>query len=111
MGGALIIKAIFHGLRALFAKEERVKWFMAAEFFWTVIPEICTYSAMRLLHFVTPAVLTADFSKYIAYSSTRWHRKVNGRCQHLVFRKWLKFIATRVFCLVIGLDAFLVKVN
>merc|ERR1712190_612791 len=79
--------------------------------FWQILPELCTYSAMRLLHFVTPAVLFSHAFKFYTYSTTRWNSKGYRWRRWLILRKWLKFIFTRAFFLVIGLDAFLAKMG
>jgi len=94
-----------------FARDERKRWLAVASLFWTSIPEVCTYSAMRLLHFVTPAVLVADIYKFYTYSQTRWATATTmGRPELLIASKWVKLIVTRTLCLVIGVDAFLIKI-
>jgi len=93
-------------LKALTAKEESVKWKAIETIFWKTIPELSTYSAMRLLHFASPSVIAADFMKFVTYSQSRWKDRP---C--LLACKWTKFVVTRCLCLILGMDAYLVKLT
>jgi len=93
-------------LRSLVAEEEWSRWGAIESVFWKTLPELSTYSGMRLLHFASPSVLVADIIKFGQYSTSRWR----GRCG-LLTRKWTKLVLTRAFCFVLGMDCFLVKVQ
>uniref|UniRef100_A0A7S1LNE2 Uncharacterized protein n=1 Tax=Alexandrium catenella TaxID=2925 RepID=A0A7S1LNE2_ALECA len=88
-----ILLTLWHSLRAMFGKTERVRWFSAEAVWWSLIPDLYTYSAMRLLHYVSPQVLVADFS-IVSKSETAWKSV---------------FVFHRLACFVIGFDAFLLK--
>merc|ERR1712032_1414564 len=68
---------------------ERKRWLHVTLFYWRLIPELSSYSGMRLLHFVSPGVLANDFARFMSYSSTRW-----SRSKLLISRKWLKFVVS-----------------
>lgn len=56
---------------SLNGRTERVRWTSAQSFYWQVLPELTSFSAMRLLHFATPSVVAADVFAFMEYSSTR----------------------------------------
>lgn len=108
----LMAALVGHGLSLLWkawsdtSDEEWMKWRSVSVFFWKTVPQVSTFSAMRLLHFVTPSVIIADVIKFWQYSRTRWRGRPG-----LVICKWLQFLVTRLLCLVIGFDAYLLKLQ
>lgn len=72
-------------------------WHAVAELFWSVLSQLSTVSAMRLLNFVTPAVLTADL----------------GACLHGMRHpsELLLLLLGRLACAFVGIDAFLLKLQ
>ena len=86
---------------------ERLKWSNAYVFWWEVLPELTSFSAMRLLHFATPSVVFSDLYAFAAYTSTRAAK--DGYAT--VARLWVLFMSKKLVCLVLGIDAFLFKVR
>merc|ERR1711957_325895 len=62
-----LVRAGHHLKQFICAACERSKWIAIADLLWTIVPELCTFSAMRLLHFVTPTVVINDMSKFYVY--------------------------------------------
>merc|ERR1712146_421808 len=54
---------------------ERIRWFAVEKIFWVIAPELSSYSAMRLLHFVTPTIIIS------ASRRTSLHRLHCGVCR------------------------------
>mmetsp|Transcript_8624 Transcript_8624/g.19676 ORF Transcript_8624/g.19676 Transcript_8624/m.19676 type:complete len:486 (-) Transcript_8624:62-1519(-) len=102
----LVTSGVWNAIRAATTREERARWMAVQAIFWKTLPELKSFSAMRLLHFATPSVVVADIVKFFAYSQSRWY----GRCRcFLLFRKWAKLAATRSLCFMIGMDCFLTR--
>mmetsp|Transcript_74161 Transcript_74161/g.168024 ORF Transcript_74161/g.168024 Transcript_74161/m.168024 type:complete len:360 (+) Transcript_74161:71-1150(+) len=70
------------------------RWRTLEEIWWSLIPDLYTYSAMRLLHYVSPQVLAAE--AVLAINS--------GEVLSI-----LRFILFRIVCAIVGFDAFLMK--
>jgi hypothetical protein len=85
------------------------QWSCTSYLFWTCIPRLVHCSALRMLHFVSPVVLTTD--AYIvslqAYEVAKTGRTVSHYA-HSIFMLAV-FVFSRGFALLLGLDAFLVK--
>lgn len=86
---------------------ERLRWSNAFVFWWEVLPELTSFSAMRLLHFATPSVVLSDLYSFAAYTSTRAAKDGYATATRL----WLLFVLKKLVCLVLGIDAFLFKVR
>mmetsp|Transcript_68706 Transcript_68706/g.212423 ORF Transcript_68706/g.212423 Transcript_68706/m.212423 type:complete len:371 (-) Transcript_68706:77-1189(-) len=86
-----LLRCIF---TATFNKNPMKRWFATEKAWWTVLPDLTTYSAMRLLHYVSPQVLGADLLTQLSISAP-------GQS--------LLFIVSRLACFVIGFDAFILK--
>eukprot|EP00928_Gymnodinium_smaydae_P071759 TRINITY_DN55251_c0_g1_i1.p1 TRINITY_DN55251_c0_g1~~TRINITY_DN55251_c0_g1_i1.p1 ORF type:complete len:408 (+),score=91.03 TRINITY_DN55251_c0_g1_i1:30-1253(+) len=105
MGLAILLSNIlFQLVHVKCTSSGRIRWFSVSKLFWVVIPELSSYSAMRLLHFVVPGVLVQDLTQKLAPSVELWHVQ---KC--LVLKGWLKLLLYRCFCFVVGFDAFIVK--
>lgn len=104
---ALLCRAVCAAWMSRFARgEERKTWQRVAFFYWRLVPELGSISGMRLLHFMSPGVLSADCAKLVYYSRSMW-----SRSKLLLLRKWLKFLCTRIGCLFVGLGCFIVKLQ
>jgi len=73
------------------------KWKAVSEIYWYDFPRLSMFSAMRLLGKVVPQKLSYDFNYAIFYDE-----RPKTRCI-------VELLVTRPFCLIIGLDCFLVK--
>eukprot|EP00913_Durusdinium_trenchii_P004590 g4263.t1 len=103
----LLLKGVSCGIRCLTTRFERIKWCMAQTFFWEVLPELTSFSAMRLLHFATPSVVLTDLNSFMEYQKHRGRH--DGRMTQI--RLWLQFVLKKLICFVVGVDAFLFKVR
>lgn len=80
----LLVKAVACFVASFVEKLERVRWSKAYIFWWEVLPELTSFSAMRLLHFATPSVVLSDLYSFAAYAGSRaeldvfgpWHRRL-----------------------------------
>lgn len=77
------------------------RWHSVRHLFWKVLPHLRSFSALWALHFITPAIMATAASETVSQLAQ------TKRPYALVFR----FLALRVFCGLIGVDAFLVKVR
>jgi len=77
------------------------RWHAVSYFFWVVVQEAYSLSAMRLLYFVTPTVVLTQFSAQVQGVITR-------KCS-----RWgwplVRFCTTRSLAGLIGVEAFLIK--
>lgn len=103
----LVMKAFSCIMWSLTTDNQRLRWSMAMTLFWETIPELTSFSAMRLLHFATPSVVIADLFIFMEYSKARG--KHDGRFTQI--RLWVQFVLGKLACLVLGIDAFLFKVR
>lgn len=83
--------------------EEMRRWQAVQEFFWNVIPEASTISAVKMLNWVVPAVLFPEATK--AYNASWDDGKVAW------FGKMMYFLFSRCVYLLVGFDAFLFKLQ
>jgi len=107
LGGltVLLSSAVHQLCVAHAAKSERLKWFALERFFWQIVPQLSSYSAMRLLHHVSPTVFLSSLSTYVTESTAGTMPKRD------VVKGWVKFIMFHLFCLIVGFDSFLVKIR
>mmetsp|Transcript_44962 Transcript_44962/g.71457 ORF Transcript_44962/g.71457 Transcript_44962/m.71457 type:complete len:452 (+) Transcript_44962:81-1436(+) len=103
----LLVKAVACFVASFVEKLERVRWSKAYIFWWEVLPELTSFSAMRLLHFATPSVVLSDLYSFAAYAGSR--AELDGWATGA--RLWVVFVLTKLMCLVLGIDAFLFKVR
>eukprot|EP00435_Cladocopium_sp_Y103_P027652 s3552_g6.t2 len=103
----LLMKAFSCMVWSLTTDNQRLRWSMAMTLFWETIPELTSFSAMRLLHFATPSVVIADLFIFMEYSKARG--KHDGRFTQI--RLWVQFVLGKLACFVLGIDAFLFKVR
>jgi len=74
------------------------RWFAASTLFWELIPQVGIFSAMKLLFFITPQVLTLHLNTILFYDTT------NNKALALLW-----FVISRAVAAIIGFDSFLVK--
>lgn len=112
----IICTGVFHVMCAILARKlykERTwhmkRWMHTKDFFWVIMPNLASFSAMRLLYYVTPTVIGTE-AYVIGYLVTQGWR-VAKTTQARLKAVWpiITYIFKLVFCLCIGFDAFLVK--
>merc|ERR1719296_221611 len=89
----------YHFTRIFTSGTECKKWHSIANFFFNVFPMIATLSLVKILNFVTPAVVVPDLLAAIKATFTT----ATGSCALV----W--FVSTRAACFLFGFDAFLYK--
>jgi hypothetical protein len=111
----LVIMIIFCAIRAVLAtriygeKGELYRWKHVSDLFWNHFEHLSTFSAMRLLYFVTPTVVFTEgyvvawLVKDKVTAATTPAELLKG------LRPVFKYLGGCLVCMVIGLDAFLVK--
>jgi len=75
------------------------RWQAVQEFFWNAVPECSSISAVKMLNFVTPAVIVPDLIEVISTSGMRLPINIG------------RFVLFRAIALIIGFDALLVKLQ
>lgn len=78
-------------------KQRWKRWFYIAGVFFDTVPSLQSFSAMRLLYYIVPQVATQHIFNILFYTES--HK--------LPWLVW--FIVSRAFCLLVGLDCFLIK--
>lgn len=81
-----------------------IRWHACASFFWVIIPQWATLSAMTLLYYVTPQVFTSQLENEI----TTIRAKFKARPVSLLVH-FLGFLLGRLLLGIVGFDAFLMK--
>lgn len=100
---AQILRILVNVYYILFPAHEMWKWHAVQELVWRVIPEAATMSTLKLLNYVTPAVLLPAISGALAKCSD------SGAVDALASLSWL--ILSRIVFAWIGFDAFLFKLQ
>jgi len=87
------------------------RWSYVASVCWHYVPQLSTFSAMRLLYFVTPSV--AGTQGYVVFFLVKEQLVQSTTClQRLkALTPMLWFLLTRAFALLIGVDAFVIKIR
>eukprot|EP00439_Symbiodinium_sp_Y106_P052093 s966_g6.t5 len=77
------------------------KWLSVQAAVWEALPELCSFSAMRALHFVTPAIIMSNATQKRAALAEEgvWTKTV----------EWGWFVLSRIAILLFGLDALMLK--
>lgn len=90
------------------------RWSHIVTFFWTDLPQLASFSAMKLLYYVTPSVVGTE-AYVVAFLVGQQVARVDDMDSQwmLAYGKavWplVSYFITRTLCLIIGFDAFLVK--
>lgn len=88
---------------------ELTRWSQVSRLLWSDIPQLSSFSAMKLLYYVTPTVVGSE-----AYVEVFLMRESLGKATTLFDRieaVWpmVTYLTKLMLCLVVGFDAFLVK--
>mmetsp|Transcript_90427 Transcript_90427/g.269839 ORF Transcript_90427/g.269839 Transcript_90427/m.269839 type:complete len:469 (-) Transcript_90427:175-1581(-) len=103
----LIIRTVQLWLLAHLASVDVFRWVCVVQIFWQTLPSLSCFSLMRLLYYVTPAVIGTE-----AYYAVTWTSERIKEDKESNFRNtWplVRYVFTRLLCAVIGFDAFLLK--
>jgi hypothetical protein len=88
---------------------ELYRWRYVSDLFWNYFEHLSTFSAMRLLYFVTPSVVFTE-GYVVAWLVKDQVAAAETRAELLrALRPVLKYLGGCLIYMVIGLDAFLVK--
>jgi len=93
--------------RVFYARKECFRWYCLAQLYWQWLPFVSTFSSMKLLHWVSPRVLLTEVFLEASFTAERLANR------HYLRAAWKLawFVMYRAFCLLIGFDAFLVKLR
>lgn len=127
----LLVTAAFYPLccRGGTPEEEEkanfVRWDSLASAFWSHLPWAATFSAMKMLYYVTPIVLSTQAYNLGIFITEKLKepgaregadgnetlRTGTERCfdKGIAFSQIVWFLSSRIVCLIVGIDAFLVK--
>lgn len=89
--------------------DERKRWMRVSQIFWDYIPQLTCFSAMRLLYFVTPTVVSTQAYVIVYLVQHRYNLAQNGWHKLRAVMPLVKYIALLAFAILVGLDSFLVK--
>lgn len=87
--------------------DDLLRWVCVSKIFWQVIPSLSCFSLMRLLYYVTPSVISTQACLRVTWMRERLDH--DKGCSLRAVLPLVLYIITRVFCLIVGFDAFLVK--
>lgn len=82
-----------------------LKWRSVSTLFFSHMQHIYNFTAMKLLYYVTPVIFLTDIGNQVQKCGERWK---HGR-RWLAISSIVKFFCFRIFCVLIGCDAFLIK--
>jgi hypothetical protein len=87
------------------------RWSSIANVCWHYLPGLSTFSAMRLLYFVTPSV--AGTQGYVVFFLVKEEFAQSTAClqRAKALLPMLWFLVSRAFALVVGVDAFVIKLR
>lgn len=103
---------VYNLLRGLFALillgcgTSQLRWHACVSFFWIIVPQLGTLSAMTFLYYVTPQVLASALDREITMTHARFKRRSISFFVHM-----LGFLISRLFLGIVGLDAFFHEVS
>lgn len=80
---------------------EIAKYHASANFFWSALDQLSTVSAMTMLCFVTPSLVAKELPELGGASSSKWETT----------REVTVYAVQRLACLIVGADAFFVKLG
>mmetsp|Transcript_35355 Transcript_35355/g.77327 ORF Transcript_35355/g.77327 Transcript_35355/m.77327 type:complete len:394 (+) Transcript_35355:96-1277(+) len=85
------------------------KWIHVVHIYWDLLPQMASFSAMRLLYYVTPSVLGTE-GYVCGYLVMNRMASANNPWEKLkAILPLLWYLFTRTVAFIIGFDAFLVK--
>lgn len=84
-----------------------LRWFNTSLLFHSTIPYMSTFSAMKLLYYVTPSVIYSEAYQLSVFSIEDIKR--TGKLKLYTVWHLIWFAFSRLFCLIVGFDAFIVK--
>lgn len=109
VGYAIVAFAAPHLPRWFPGTGEYWRWHMVSEIFWCQIPQLSSFSAMRLLYYVAPTVVGTEAYVVVYFVNERVKKSTSIGQKLIAFYPLIKYAASVIFALVVGFDAFLVK--
>eukprot|EP00927_Polykrikos_kofoidii_P056799 TRINITY_DN50882_c0_g1_i1.p1 TRINITY_DN50882_c0_g1~~TRINITY_DN50882_c0_g1_i1.p1 ORF type:complete len:383 (-),score=44.64 TRINITY_DN50882_c0_g1_i1:93-1166(-) len=94
---ALLLCKLFANGVCIAARDGHHRWLAVAHFFWEDLVDLSSFSAIKLLAFVTPQQASYDLNHILWYD---WS-----------YFKFARFLISRPIMLCLGLDCFLIKVR
>jgi len=85
------------------------RWSFIAHMFWIYFQELVSFSALKLLYYVTPLVFSTQVYNMIVMTQERVKLKGWESVQGLMYA--FTFLVSRIVFLIIGFDSFLVKLR
>ncbi|CAK0811578.1 unnamed protein product, partial [Prorocentrum cordatum] len=92
-----------------YTQDEFSRWLRTADVFWTSVPELQSFSLIRLLHYVTPTVMRAHALRKLRKAFERFARHRSLRSRIITALPVLRYCLMCCCCLLLGFDAFLIK--
>jgi len=88
---------------------ELERWLTVSRLFWEEVQQLSSFSAMRLLYYVTPSVVGTQ--GYMVFAMMGHHIQRATSIGEVCEATWpaVRYICKNVCCTVIGIDAFLIK--
>jgi len=111
----LLLRAIRHTVVAVFAPVlfgrhgQMRRWFAVSALLWGLFPFLASYSLMKMLYYVTPTVVGTEACMVIYDVEQRIAGMSSLRRKAIAALPLLWYVVSRLTCLILGLDAFLIK--
>jgi len=100
--------AILYRLVQVKTCENFTKWFAVQEIIWELLPILSTYSAMKMLNNVAPAVAC---TKFFYLLNVLQEAQAEDRSTTMAYLGFLQWIILLIFAFVLGFDTFLLKLR
>mmetsp|Transcript_86619 Transcript_86619/g.242646 ORF Transcript_86619/g.242646 Transcript_86619/m.242646 type:complete len:470 (-) Transcript_86619:119-1528(-) len=105
---ALLSRLVRLILQASLCESILLRWVSVSEIFLEIVPQLSCYSALRVLYYVHPTVIGTEAYYVVVFTMERLQRETPS-IGTLAPLCW--YVATRLLCLCVGFDAFLVKLR
>eukprot|EP00416_Gambierdiscus_australes_P011151 CAMPEP_0171132956 /NCGR_PEP_ID=MMETSP0766_2-20121228/125435_1 /TAXON_ID=439317 /ORGANISM="Gambierdiscus australes, Strain CAWD 149" /LENGTH=451 /DNA_ID=CAMNT_0011596311 /DNA_START=16 /DNA_END=1371 /DNA_ORIENTATION=- len=102
----LIVRMVWLIFMTMWTRLSVYRWVCVVQIFWQTIPSLSCFSLMRLLYYVTPSVVGTE--AYYAVVWTMERVDFHGK-SFVALWPMVRYVLTRLFCLIVGFDAFLFK--
>jgi hypothetical protein len=87
-----------------------MRWVLLSRIFRADVHALQHYSGMRLLHFLSPPIISSDAYKLILHVRQRWNADESQWSKLFsASKEIIPFVVLRIVALVVGIDAFFVK--
>eukprot|EP00927_Polykrikos_kofoidii_P062983 TRINITY_DN5779_c0_g1_i1.p1 TRINITY_DN5779_c0_g1~~TRINITY_DN5779_c0_g1_i1.p1 ORF type:complete len:488 (+),score=101.38 TRINITY_DN5779_c0_g1_i1:84-1547(+) len=90
-------------------RHEYIRWTLVSDIGWVCLPQLSSFSAMRLLYYVTPSVVGTQAYVCAFFVSQHLEEAQNMKDRIRAVLPLFRYVLQTFFYLVVGFDAFLVK--